>query len=174
MHEWVARRKTIMKRPFLATLEKVLNPLHASILITSVFHIPYLEKMVQLGFMAGFEGVIVLKRGLEGSLAPSLAKATGILCAAKTQDGDIITKTFEGSSEEYAIYKAELDIEVENLTLEKNRELISMHILEGKTANDHFNKQVVRAESGDGSVILIESFKIQLCASVTSSLYFPA
>src|ERR1019366_19467 len=95
LDKWVERRKIIMKRPFLSTLEKVLNPVKANILITSVFHIPYLEKMMELGIMAGFEGVIVLKRGLEGTLAPSLVKATGILCAAKKADGSIVIKNID-------------------------------------------------------------------------------
>ena len=37
LDRWVDRRRVLLKRPFLATLEKVLNPCRAKILVTSVF-----------------------------------------------------------------------------------------------------------------------------------------
>ena len=57
VNSWVDRRKVIIKRPFLATLEKVLNPCQAKILVTSVFHITYQMKMAELAMLAGFDGV---------------------------------------------------------------------------------------------------------------------
>lgn len=142
LEQWVKRRQIIMKRPFLATLEKVLNPVKAHILITSVFHIPYLEKMVELGIMAGFEVVIVLKRGLEGSLAPSRAKATGILCAVKQFDGSILYHTINGSDEEFVPYKAEADEEVEQLSLDDNIRLINGFLAHQQTGNKDFDARV--------------------------------
>lgn len=138
---WVDKRRIIMKRPFLSTLEKVMNPVKANILITSVFHIPYLEKMVQLGEMAGFDGVIVLKRGLEGSLAPSLAKATGVLCAAKLPDGTFITKNIEASHADFAPYRSDADAIIENLNLEQNIKRINTYIAEGKTGDPDFDSR---------------------------------
>lgn len=144
---WVDRRKTIFKRPFLATLEKVLNPCQADILITSVFHITYMQKMIRLADMAGFNGVIVLKRGLEGTLAPSLAKASGILCAARQQDGTFVTETFEADDERYASYRTEADDQVEPLQLENNLQLIRQYAAQGFTTNTDFNKRVGLAVS---------------------------
>lgn len=142
LDSWVDRRRIIMKRPFLATLEKVLNPLHANILITSVFHIPYLEKMIELGMMAGFNAVIVLKRGLEGSLAPSLAKATGIVCAVKMPDGSVLTEHIDGTDESFSHYKADTDAVVENISAEKNSEYIKKYVSEGATGDLDFDLRV--------------------------------
>ena len=121
LEKWVERRRILMKRPFLATLEKVLNPLKARILITSVFHIPYLEKMVQLADMAGFDGVIVMKRGLEGSLAPSLAKASGILCAARDRSGTMFTTSILPSG----LNKIDVDAVVEGVSAQNNIDLFA-------------------------------------------------
>lgn len=145
LDKWVERRKIIMKRPFLSTLEKVLNPVKANILITSVFHIPYLEKMAELGNMTGFDGVIVLKRGLEGTLAPSLAKATGVFCTAKMQDGTFTTKTIEVNNNDFTQYRSDADAIIENLSIEQNIEYINQYIAEGKTGNSDFDSRVALA-----------------------------
>ncbi|GAB3528306.1 hypothetical protein GCM10027443_05970 [Pontibacter brevis] len=139
---WVVRRRTIFKRPFLATLEKVLNPCGADILITSVFHITYMQKMVRLADMAGFAGVIVLKRGLEGTLAPSLAKASGILCAARQQDGSFITENIDADEERFARFRADADDNVEPLEIEANLQLIRQYAAQGQTQNEDFDKRV--------------------------------
>ena len=145
LDKWVDRRKIIMKRPFLSTLEKVLNPVKANILITSVFHIPYLEKMAELGNMTGFDGVIVLKRGLEGTLAPSLAKATGVFCAAKMQDGTFMTKKIEVNNNDFTQYRSDADAIIENLSIEQNIEYINQYIAEAKTGNSDFDSRVALA-----------------------------
>lgn len=145
LDKWVEKRKIIMKRPFLSTLEKVMNPFKANILITSVFHIPYLEKMVALGGMAGFDGIIVLKRGLEGSLAPSLAKATGILCAAKMPDGTIVTKNIEATTNDFSKYRSDADAVIENLSLQQNINNVNKYISEGKTGDADFDNRVAMA-----------------------------
>ncbi len=142
LDKWVSKRRIIMKRPFLSTLEKVLNPIKANILITSVFHIPYLEKMVELGIMAGFDAVIVLKRGLEGSLAPSLTKATGILCAVKKANGSILSKSIDASSDDFLQYKTDTDAIIDNLSLQQNIEYINQYIAKGKTGNFDFDNRV--------------------------------
>ena len=142
LDQWVDRRRLIFKRPFLATSEKVLNPCRAKILITSVFHITYMEKMVHLAEMTGFSGVIVLKRGLEGSLAPSLSKASGILCAARQADGSFATTTFDAGEEAFAAFRAETDDIVDPLRLEDNLDLIRKYTQEGQTGNEDFDKRV--------------------------------
>ncbi|GAA4442899.1 hypothetical protein GCM10023188_43120 [Pontibacter saemangeumensis] len=142
LDRWVDRRRLIFKRPFLATLEKVLNPCKASILVTSVFHITYIEKMITLAGMAGFSGVIVLKRGLEGTLAPSIAKASGITCAVRQQDGSFLTQSFEASHEAFSAYRAGTDEVVQNPTAEANIRLIRQFISQGFTGNEDFDKRV--------------------------------
>ncbi|WP_187262418.1 anthranilate phosphoribosyltransferase [Pontibacter beigongshangensis] len=142
LDQWVDRRRLIFKRPFLATSEKVLNPAGAHILVTSVFHITYMEKMIKLADMAGFKGAIILKRGLEGTLAPSLAKASGILCAARQQDGSFITHTIDADTEALAHFRAGSDENVAPLLLEENIRLIRDFAEHGFTDNQDFNKRV--------------------------------
>lgn len=142
LDKWVDRRLLLFKRPFLATLEKVLNPCKASILITSVFHITYIEKMITLAGMAGFSGVIVLKRGLEGTLAPSIAKASGITCAVRQKDGSFLTQTFEANQEALTTYRAEADATVTDLSLADNIELIKHYSQQGSTGHADFDKRM--------------------------------
>lgn len=139
---WVERRRLIFKRPFLATLEKVLNPCQAQILITSVFHITYMEKMIKLGGMAGFKGIIVLKRGLEGSLAPSLSRASGILCAARQPDGSFLTHTIEAAEERFSEYRAEADATIDDPDTTENIKLIRQYIEQGYSGEEDFDKRV--------------------------------
>ena len=147
LNKWVDRRRLIFKRPFLATLEKVLNPCNAQILLTSVFHITYMEKMISLADMAGFSGVIVLKRGLEGSLAPSLVKASGILCAARQADGSFVSQSFDAGHEQFAAYRAEADENVDPLRLEDNLHLIKEFSEQGSTGNKDFDTRVKLASA---------------------------
>ncbi len=142
---WVDKRRVIMKRPFLATLEKVLNPLGVDTLITSVFHIPYLEKMLHLGFMAGFKNVLVLKRGQEGTLGPSLAKATGLLCATRTSNGNIIKHEIDGREERFNAFKMESDDDISEPTIQDNLKLVHAFSDEGSSGNEAFDKRIAFA-----------------------------
>ncbi|MES2731536.1 MAG: anthranilate phosphoribosyltransferase [Bacteroidota bacterium] len=139
LDRWVDRRRAVIKRPFLATLEKALNPTGAKVLITSVFHLTYMEKMVELGMMAGFEGVIVLKRGLEGTLAPSIARASGILCAARQPDGTWTSTRIEADSSEFSQFRAEADAIIENPDVQENARLVQQFLEDGLTGNRDFD-----------------------------------
>lgn len=138
---WVERRRLIFKRPFLATLEKVLNPCHARLLITSVFHITYMEKMIRLGGMAGFDGIIVLKRGLEGSLAPSLSRASGILCAARQFDGSFLTHAIDADEERFRQYRADADATIQAPEAANNVRLIRHYVEQGFSDQEDFDKR---------------------------------
>ena len=89
LDEWVERRWLTIKRPCWATLEKFINPfaLSKSILITSAFHPPYLEKMVTLAEDVGYSGLVVSKLGLEGGLIPSLHKTFKVTASKKLKNG---------------------------------------------------------------------------------------
>lgn len=138
---WVERRQAILKRPFLATLEKVLNPTGANILITSVFHLTYMEKMVELAGMAGFQAAIVLKRGLEGTLAPSLCRASGILCATRQADGKWVTQRYETDTPSFSAYRAEQDDVIEKPDVQENARLIRQFVEDGSTGNTDFDQR---------------------------------
>ncbi|GAB4009262.1 hypothetical protein GCM10028808_17330 [Spirosoma migulaei] len=142
LNRWVDRRHVIIKRPFLATLEKVLNPCHAQILVTSVFHITYQMKMAELAMLAGFDGVIVLKRGLEGSLAPSTSRACGVLCAVRTPRGHLFFQHFEGDSGAFSTFRTKTETEYEQPQALDNARLVRQFMVEGKTANADFDNRV--------------------------------
>ena len=142
LNRWVDRRRTIIKRPFLATLEKVLNPCHARILVTSVFHITYQMKMAELAMLAGFDGVIVLKRGLEGSLAPSTSRSTGVLCAVRTPRGHLFFQQFEGDAPAFAPFRTETETEHEQPQALDNARLVRQFMTEGHTPDADFDNRV--------------------------------
>ena len=87
MDQWVERRRQIIKRPFLSTLERFLNPFNAHIIISSAFHPPYGEKMLTTCERAGYPGSIIVRNGWEGTMAMPLMRAAKILCAARQKDG---------------------------------------------------------------------------------------
>jgi len=142
LNHWVDRRRVLLKRPYLATLEKVLNPCSARILVTSVFHITYQMKMAELALMADFDAAIVLKRGLEGSLAPATSRASGILCAVRTARGHLFHQTFDIDLPAFAEYRTESDEIVTELQTTDNVELIRQFMLDGETGNEDFDNRV--------------------------------
>lgn len=147
IHAWVERRRTIIKRPFLATLEKVLNPCHAQILVTSVFHITYQMKMAELAMMAGFDAVIILKRGLEGSLAPSTSRASGILCAVRTPQGHLFFQHFDGDAPAFASYRTDTDLHREQPLARNNAQLVRQFMSTGYSDDADFDNRVRFAQA---------------------------
>ncbi len=142
LNAWVDRRQVLLKRPFLATLEKVLNPCGARVLVTSVFHITYQMKMAELALMAGFDAAIVLKRGLEGSLSPATNRASGVLCAVRTEKGHLFFQHFDADRPDFASFRTETDPDVLNPTAAQNAALIRSFIAQKVTDDDDFNNRV--------------------------------
>ena len=75
----------IMKRPGLATAEKFVDTAGCSLFVSSAFHPPYTEKMADIAEGLGIPAAIILRRGLEGSLAfPVSGKRTAeVLCSVR-------------------------------------------------------------------------------------------
>lgn len=142
LDRWVNRRRTLLKRPFLSTLEKLLNPCSARVLVTSVFHITYQMKMAELALMAGFDAVMVLKRGLEGSLAPSTSRSSGVLCAVRTPQGHLFFQNFDADLPTFTEYRTESDESVVNPQPHDNARLIRQFLNDEKTENEAFDNQV--------------------------------
>lgn len=118
---WISRRRKIIKRPFLATIEKYLLPFsdhwqEKIILLTSAFHPPYVEKMVSLGEHAGFYAALVAKMTLEGGLTPSLLRPLKLSISARGKGG--------------VYQKRDLTFPSEKRGMEEKKELaLSDHIL---------------------------------------------
>ena len=142
LDRWVDRRRVLLKRPFLATLEKVLNPARAQILVTSVFHITYQMKMAELALMAGFDGAIVLKRGMEGSLAPATSRATGVLCAVRTATNHLSFQHFDADRPDFARFRTDADTDVVGPQAADNVRLVRQFVAGGQTPNADFDNRV--------------------------------
>jgi len=87
LDRWVDLRRQIIKRPFLATLERFINPLKADVLIASAFHAPYGDKMLTIAEQAGFKGVIIVRNGIEGTIAFPLLRPVKLLLSVRQEDG---------------------------------------------------------------------------------------
>jgi anthranilate phosphoribosyltransferase len=84
---WVSIRHQTIKRPFLSTLERFVNPVKAERLIASAFHPPYGEKMMTIAERAGFKGIIIIRNGMEGGIAFPLKRPVKILLSAYQAPG---------------------------------------------------------------------------------------
>ena len=87
LDRWVKLRHQTIKRPFLSTIERFVNPLKADILIASAFHPPYGEKMMTIAERAGFKGIIIVRNGIEGTVAFPLLRSVKLLLSAVQKDG---------------------------------------------------------------------------------------
>ncbi len=83
---WVNLRRTLIKRPFMATLERFLYIVPVKIHIMSAFHSNFVDIMLDLGERIGYPGIIVLKRGREGSLTLPLSKEAYVFCSVRQSD----------------------------------------------------------------------------------------
>src|SRR5262249_25536944 len=87
LDRWVDIRRQIIKRPFLSTLEKFIKPCPAGIIAASAFHPPYGEKMLTIAERAGFPAAIVVRNGIEGSMAFALKRPVKSLLSGRQNDG---------------------------------------------------------------------------------------
>ncbi len=143
MDRWVDIRRQIIKRPFLATLERFVNPLKADIIIASAFHPPYGEKMLNLCERAGFPAAIIVRNGMEGTIAFPLKRAVKILCSARKSDTTYARHEIEFNAENFL--GKTVEIEERPLTQpspEHNAELIQTYQRNGSTGNRHFDLRV--------------------------------
>ena len=142
LDRWVDRRKQIIKRPFLATLERFVNPLKADIIIASAFHPPYGEKMLTVCERAQFPAAIIIRNGIEGTIGFALKRATKILCTKRQTNGDYVRHEFEFDAEQFLNRPVVIEEKVNGPTLDENVRLIREYLNEGQTHNMHFNLRI--------------------------------
>lgn len=139
---WVDIRRQTVKRPFMATLEKFLNPFNAQVVATSAFHPPYGDKMLTISERAGFPGIIVIRNGMEGSLAFSLKRETRILCSAIQKDRTYLRHEIIFQPEDFLGEGVDVEEKIEHPKAVDNARLIEEYIRVGKTGNKHFDLRV--------------------------------
>ena len=148
MDIWVERRHQTIKRPFMSTLERFVNPLNARIVISSAFHPPYGEKMLTICERAGYPGCIIVRNGLEGTLAFPLMRNAKILCSARQNDGTYIRNELMIQPENYLGKPVKIEERLDDPSLKKNAELIENYFKEGKTSYELFDARVKMSCAG--------------------------
>jgi len=142
MDQWVERRQQTIKRPFLSTLERFLNPLNAHIIISSAFHPPYGEKMLTICEREGYPGCIIIRNGLEGTMAFPLMRAAKVLCSARQKDGSYKRQEIIVQPEDYLDRPVKIEERLTNPSLDKNRELIETYQRDGNTSYELFDSRI--------------------------------
>ena len=153
LDRWVDLRRQIIKRPFLATIERFVNPLKADILIASAFHPPYGEKMLTIAERAGFKNIIIVRNGIEGTVAFPLLREVKLLLSARQKDGSI--RRHEMLIENFP----EVDTEeiIEKPKASDNAKLIETYVKAGATGIKHFDLRV--KATCDGLIQALEWIK---------------
>ncbi len=144
LDEWVGLRRQIIKRPFLATIERFINPLQADFFIASAFHPPYGEKMLTLAERSGFKNTIIVRNGIEGTLAFPLMREVRLLLSCRQQDGSF--KRHEMVIDHPPAVEAEEM--VAKPSPQVNAGLIEAHYATGFSGNTHFDARVARTCAG--------------------------
>ncbi|MCA9399259.1 MAG: hypothetical protein KC618_05890 [Candidatus Omnitrophica bacterium] len=145
---WIQIRRKIVKRPFLSTLERFVNPCRASILIVSAFHPPYGEKMLTIAERAGFKKIIVVRNGLEGGIAFPLKRAAKILCSRKNARGEYERSEFEFWAEKEYNISIPVEEKLNPPVLDENIRLIQEFDQNGTTDNELFDLRVKATRDG--------------------------
>ena len=139
--KWIEVRRTIIKRPFLATLEKIVNPCCADIGFFSAFHGPYAEKMVDLALEKGFKAAFSVFRSMEGSLTLAPGRACQVYLGVKLSDGNIIKEKFTFQPEEFGIEETG-DVKLDSVNAAENAQLVKKYIATGTSGDKYFDLRV--------------------------------
>jgi anthranilate phosphoribosyltransferase len=138
LDRWVTLRHQTIKRPFLSTLERFVNPLKADVLIASAFHPPYGEKMRTIAERAGFKGIVIVRNGIEGTIAFPLMREVKLLLSAQQKDGSY--QRHELILENATAVEAEEMVEKPKAI--DNARLISSYLQQGSAGNKHVDLRV--------------------------------
>ncbi len=135
LDRWVALRHQTIKRPFLSTLERFVNPAQADILIASAFHPPYGEKMRTIAERSGFKGIVIVRNGIEGTMAFPLLRPVKILLSARLKDGQ-----YQRHEMTIGIV-AGIDVEqrIEHPKAVDNARLIEAYLKHGSSGDKHMD-----------------------------------
>lgn len=142
MDRWVDIRRQIIKRPFLSTLEKFVKPVSAHIMVSSAFHPPYGEKMITIAERAGFPAAIIIRNGIEGSMAFPLKRPAKILLSARQKDGQYRRHELEFDAEAFLGQAPAIEETREQMTVKENAALIQDYTGKGATSDQWFDLRV--------------------------------
>ncbi len=142
LDRWVDIRRQTIKRPFLSTIERFIGPMKPFIHIASAFHPPYGEKMIQICENLQLPAAIIVRNGMEGTIALPLLRPAKILASVRQSDGTYLRKEFEFVTDQFLKEKFDIEEKNVNLSLDGNVRLIKEYQSNGKTGNRHFDARV--------------------------------
>ncbi len=138
LDRWVEIRHQTIKRPFLATLEKYVNPFGSQVFVGSAFHHTFTEKMVEIAEAAEFPASIVMFKSVEGTLGLSLGRATQVMISRRKPDGTYARGDFEALPDHYG-FERMADQKGIEVSARENARLVRNWIANGQTDNPWFN-----------------------------------
>jgi hypothetical protein len=107
----------------------------------SAFHPPYGEKMLTVAERTGFPGIIIIRNGIEGTMAFPLKREVRLLCSARQTDGTYRRHEIIFDAGEFSGY-VETEEKLENPSLDENIRLIQNYLTSAKTDNPLFDRRV--------------------------------
>lgn len=143
---WVDIRRQTIKRPFLATLEKFINPASSDIIVTSAFHPPYGEKMLTMSERAGFKGAMVIRNGMEGSCGMPLKRPAKILLSALQKNGQYQRHEIDFDVEAFLPKVIATEEQRLKLTANENAQFIKNYMKNGSANDVWFDARVVATQ----------------------------
>lgn len=138
LDRWVDIRHQTIKRPFLATLEKYVNPFGSQVFVGSAFHHTFTEKMVEIAEAAEFPASIVMFKSVEGTLGLTLGRATQVMISRRRPNGTYARGDFEALPDHYGLERMPDQKGIE-VSAQENARLIRNWIADGRTDNPWFN-----------------------------------
>lgn len=142
LDKWVDFRRDIIKRPFLATLERFVNPFDSQLLVASAFHPPYGDKMLTICERAGFPGAVIVRNGMEGTMNFPLIRNAKILCTVRSSNGLYKRHEFEFNASEYLGKNFAVEERLDQPSLDRNIELIRTYKKSQQTGYELFDARV--------------------------------
>ena len=110
-------------------------------MIASAFHPPYGEKMLTTAERAGFAAAIIVRNGIEGTIAFPLLRSAKILCS-KRINGQYVRHAFDIDPQKYLNEKPEKEEVLEQPSLDENIRLLQKLAKQEKTDNRLFDNRV--------------------------------
>ncbi len=114
----------------------------------SAFHGVYGDKMGELAERAGFPGSIVVRNGVEGTIAFPLTRPAKILCSARQKDGQYIRHEILFDALAYLKIELANEEKLDNPSITINGALIQEYLASGQTTNSEYNYRIAATCAG--------------------------
>ena len=104
--------------------------------------------MQEIAERVGFPGIIVIRNGMEGTIAFPLKRPAKILCSARQGNGGYVRTELEINPVQFLDDEPAVEERQENPSLQENIRLIQEFAQYGKTANRLFDGRIKVTSAG--------------------------